>query len=222
MSDQTTLEALRPPPPKPIKKNRMPGIIFVIVLHVVMIYALASGLANSTIDLLRGDLETTVVAETADDDAPPPPPPPDFKPPPPSVPPPEVVIDLSTAPPPAQTQTITTTVDRPAAPPPVVAAAPPPPPPSPPVALARPPVGEADYPAISLRLQEQGVVELKYLISEGGQVQQTEIVKSSGSQRLDEAAQTLVKRKWKFKPATQDGKPVAAWGGPVRVVFQLK
>jgi hypothetical protein len=68
------------------------------------------------------------------------------------------VIDLSTAPPPAQTTTITTTVDRPAEPPPVVAAAPPPPPPTPVVILARPAVTEADYPAISLRLQEQGIV----------------------------------------------------------------
>jgi hypothetical protein len=47
MSDQNTLEALRPPPPKPIKKNRMPGVIFVIVLHIVMIYALARPLASA-------------------------------------------------------------------------------------------------------------------------------------------------------------------------------
>ena len=199
----------------------MPGIIFVIVLHVVMIYALASGLANSTIDLLRGDLETTVVAETAADDAPPPPPPPDFKPPPPSVPPPEVVIDLSTAPPPAQTTAIQTTVDRPAAPPPVVAAAPPPPPPTPPVATTSHAVTANDYPAISLRLQEQGVVGIRFQISTEGTVSEVEIKKSSGSERLDDAAVTMVKRRWKYKPATQDGKPVAVWQ-EANVVFRLQ
>jgi len=199
----------------------MPGIIFVIVLHIVMIYALASGLANSTIDLLRGDLETTVVAETAADDAPPPPPPPDFKPPPPSVPPPEVVIDLSTAPPPAQTTAIQTTVDRPAAPPPVVAAAPPPPPPTPPVATTSHAVTANDYPAISLRLQEQGVVGIRFMIGTDGAVSEVEIKKTSGSERLDDAAVTMVKRRWKYKPATQDGKPVAVWQ-EANVVFRLQ
>ena len=67
------------------KKNRTPGIIFVIIFHIVMVWALANGLANSTIDLLRGDLETVVVAEVAEDEGPPPPPPPDFEPPPPTV-----------------------------------------------------------------------------------------------------------------------------------------
>jgi protein TonB len=215
------MEALRPPPPKSIKKNRMPGIIFVIVLHIVMIYALASGLANSTIDLLRGDLETTVVAETAADDTPPPPPPPDFKPPPPTVPPPEVVIDLTTAPAPTNTTAIQTVTDRPAAPPPVVAAAPPPPPPTPAVATTSHAVTANDYPAISLRLQEQGVVSVRYQVAPDGSVSEVEVKKSSGSERLDDAAVAMVKRRWKFKPATQDGKPVAVWQ-EANVIFKLQ
>ena len=203
-----------------MKKNRTPGIIFVVVLHVVMVWALVTGLANSTIALLRGDLETTVVAETAADDTPPPPPPPDFKPPPPTVPPPEVVIDLA---PVQQQQTTTVTVqtERPAEPPPVVAAAPPPPPPTPPVRTDRAQVTEADYPPISIRLQEQGIVEIRCLVGTDGMVKATELVKTSGHNRLDEAASTFAKRRFRYKPATQDGMPVESWV-PVRVTFRLQ
>jgi protein TonB len=214
-----SLQDLRPPPSKPIKKNRMPGVIFVVVLHFVMIYALYSGLAEATVGLIVGDLETTVVAETAADDTPPPPPPPDFKPPPPSVPPPEVVIDLA---PIQQAQnTIVAVTDRPAPPPPPVAAAPPPPPPTPATRIDRAQVTEADYPPISLRLQEQGVVEIKCLIGTDGMVKQTELVKSSGHNRLDEAAANFAKRRFRYKPATQDGMPVDSWI-TTRVTFRLQ
>jgi protein TonB len=202
---------LRPPPVKKMKKNRMPGIVFVVVLHIVMIYALASGLANSTIELLRGDLETTVVAETEADDTPPPPPPPDFKPPPPTVPPPDIVIDLTTAPQ-QQTNTITATVDRPAPPPPVAAAPPPPPPPAPilpPKSMAnRNVVTAEDYPPISLRLQEQGRVMINVLVDTNGRCKDAQVTQSSGVNRLDEAAVNICKRKFRFEPATQEGKPV--------------
>jgi protein TonB len=213
------MQNLRPPPSKPIKKNRMPGIIFVIGLHVVFVWALVSGLAQATVQLLRGDLETTVVAETTADDAPPPPPPPDFKPPPPTVPPPEIVIDLA----PVQQQqqtTVTVATERPAEPPPVVAAAPPPPPPTPPTRTDRSQVTEADYPPISIRLQEQGVVEIRCLIGLDGMVKQTELVKTSGHNRLDEAAAAYAKRRFRYKPATQDGMPVEAWI-VTRVTFRL-
>jgi protein TonB len=203
-----------------MKKNRMPGIIFVVGLHLFLVWALVSGLARSTVALLRGDLETTVVAETAADDTPPPPPPPDFKPPPPTVPPPEVVIDLAPVVQQQQT-TIAVQTERPAAPPPVVAAAPPPPPPTPPVRTDRSQVTEADYPAISIRLQEQGIVEIKCLIGTDGMVKATEIVQSSGKPRLDEAAQTFAKRRFRYKPATQDGNPVEAWIA-ARVTFRLQ
>lgn len=78
-----------------------------------------------------------------------------------------------------------------------------------------------DYPAISIRLVEQGVVSIKYLVQPDGSVGDCAITKSSGHSRLDDAACTMVKRRWKFKPATQAGKPVAEYL-LADVKFQLK
>src|SRR5258705_12505376 len=102
-----SLQELRPIHGKPLKKNRWPGIIFVIVFHVFAIYALASGLANSTIHLLKGNLQTVVAVEDVENDLPPPPPPPAFKPPDVSATAPDVSIDLAPAPPPTTTTTST-------------------------------------------------------------------------------------------------------------------
>ena len=187
------------------------------MFHVLLIYALVTGLANSAVKLMRGELEANVVTDAQKDDTPPPPPPPDFKPPPPDVVVPEVNIDLTTAPPPTVTTTITQAAPKVEAP---VVAAPPPAPPTPAVALSSHAVTSDQYPAISIRLQEQGVVAIKYLVGTDGNVQDVQITKSSGHDRLDEAAVTYAK-KWKFKPATQDGKPVAFWI-QANVNFQLK
>lgn len=216
MSD-ATLQSLRPPPPKKIKRNRTPGIIFVVVFHVLLVYALVTGLANSAVQFARENLVADVVSEADKDETPPPPPPPDFKPPPPDVVLPEVSIDLATAPPPTTTTTIT---NAPRVEAPVVAAAPPPPP-TPPTPTTSHAVTADDYPPISVRLQEQGVVEIKYLVGADGTVQDVQIVKTSGHDRLDAAAIAMVKRRWKFKPATQDGKPVSQWL-PAKVLFQLR
>ena len=96
----TALQELRPVHGKPIKKNRWPGIIFVLVFHAFAIYALATGLANSTVALLRENIKAVVTTEEVKNDVPPPPPPPDFKPPPVVSIAPEVTINLAQAPPP--------------------------------------------------------------------------------------------------------------------------
>ena len=203
------------------KKDRTPGIIVVIAIHVLMVWALASGLANSTIELLRGDLETTVVAEVAEDEGPPPPPPPDFEPPPPTVAPPDISIDLAPQVQ-AQQQTITTVVERPAPPPPVVAAAPPPPPIIPPRPGPRNVVDpNQDYPPISVRLQEEGRVQLAITVAADGTCKDAQVVTSSGKTRLDEASVNLCKRKFRWTPATQAGAPIEARVN-MNVTWQLK
>ncbi len=189
-----------------------------VVFHAFLIYALVSGLANSAVQLARAELEANVVSDAQKDDTPPPPPPPDFKPPPPDVVVPEVNIDLSTAPPPTTTTAINQAAPKVEAP--VVAAAPPAPP-TPPTPTTNHAVTADDYPPISLRLQEQGVVEIKYLVGTDGVVQDVQVTKSSGHDRLDDAAITMVKKRWKFKPATQDGKSVASWGN-AKVTFKLQ
>ena len=97
---------------------------------------------------------------------------------------------------------------------PIVAEAPKPAPPPPPI-----PPRPADYldnpkppyPALSKRLGEEGVVRLNILVNPDGSVARLEIVKSSGYARLDESARKTVQSSWKFEPARQAGKPVAAW-----------
>jgi protein TonB len=160
-------------------------------------------------------------------DLPPPPPPPDFKPPPVVAVVPEVTIDLTRAPPPPPTITTTRPAPppppAPPAPPPVVKVAPPPPPPppTPPTPITSHAVTADDYPPVSIRLQEQGKVAIKYLVKEDGSVAECAVTTPSGKSRLDDAACTMVKRRWKFKPATQEGKPVSEYL-TAEVIFQLK
>lgn len=102
--------------------------------------------------------------------------------------------------------------------PPVVAEAPrPAPAPAPPAPLISP--RQADYlnnpkpayPALSRRLHEEGVVQLRILVNPDGSVARLELIKSSGYRRLDESAMNTVQSSWKFEPARQAGKPIQAW-----------
>ena len=78
---------------------------------------------------------------------------------------------------------------------------------SPPIPMTSHAVTAADYPAISVRLQEQGTVRVKYLVQADGTVGECEVSGSSGLPRLDYAACSLVRR-WVFKPAVgPDGHP---------------
>ncbi|HKC45137.1 MAG TPA: TonB family protein [Burkholderiales bacterium] len=116
------------------------------------------------------------------------------------------------------------------APSPIVAPAPPPEPPKeaesppPPTAIVapEPPVTPPSfmaayldnpapaYPAASRRMREEGKVVLRVLVSAEGLPEKVELRTSSGSARLDGAALEAVQR-WKFVPARQGDRPVAAW-----------
>jgi TonB family protein len=52
-------------------------------------------------------------------------------------------------------------------------------------------------------------VTVTYVINEMGFVSSCSVVLSSGNGRLDNAACVMVKRRWKYTPATQDGKPAS-------------
>ena len=67
-----------------------------------------------------------------------------------------------------------------------------------------------EYPSASKKLDEEGTVYLKFLVDAEGKVIQSEIERSSGYIRLDEAALNGLSR-CKFKPATEDGRPEQAW-----------
>lgn len=67
------------------------------------------------------------------------------------------------------------------------------------------------YPALSKRLGEEGTVRLNILVNPDGSVARLELARSSGHARLDRSAMDTVQSSWKFEPARQGGKPVAAW-----------
>ena len=66
---------------------------------------------------------------------------------------------------------------------------------------------QADYPPLARRMGEQGKVIMRVLVNEKGQAEKVDIQKSSGFNRLDEAARIAVMRAL-FKPYVEDGKPL--------------
>lgn len=175
------------------------GLIFVVVFHIILIYGLASGLASDVSNKVAEVLQTKVVEEEKlEEIVEPPPPPPDTKVPPPD----HVPLPTLDFMPDAPAATAIKAVVREA--PKVESTA----------AVTRPkPAGkglsQAEYPAASVRLGEEGVVGLSMNIAETGRVTEATITKSSGFERLDEAARKHAERAWKFIPCMQGDKPVA-------------
>ena len=66
-----------------------------------------------------------------------------------------------------------------------------------------------EYPEASRKAGESGTVRLDFLVDETGKVIESTIERSSGYARLDEAAQSALRR-CKFRPALIDGKPASA------------
>ena len=193
--------------------NRWGGMVFAVLLHVFLVYALVTGLARKAVEVIKqAPLETRIIAEVKPPpETPPPPPPPQLTtPPPPFIPPPEIQVAL---PPPPQAITQTTSVKPPE---PRLT---PPAPPAPPAPVAPPmriaasidPAKDCRdkpaYPSLSRRVGEEGVVVLEFTIEANGDVLEAKIKQSSGHPRLDEAAKRGLTTLCKFHPGTVDGKP---------------
>ncbi|MEI9996865.1 MAG: energy transducer TonB [Rhizomicrobium sp.] len=156
------------------------------------------------LDKLPEELKAEVV-QPKDEVKPPPPPPPDLvKPPPPFVPPPEINIQTDAAP----TNAITAVQNTVATPPAPVQAAEPPPTPS--KAVGRTHDCQSYYPPLSSRLNEQGDVAVHYDVGVDGSISNVGLTKSSGFDRLDQAALSCVSSRWRNTPAMQGGSPVAS------------
>jgi protein TonB len=138
-----------------------------------------------------------------------PPPPKLLAPPPPYVPPPEISVQS----PPQQQNTITAVTnvkpDNPVIVP-IQPASPPRVPVRVPAVVDAKACDKPEYPAKSLRNEEQGTVILAFLIGLDGRVVDSRIEKSSGSRDLDRAAIAGLSL-CKFKPGTVDGKPEQFW-----------
>lgn len=215
--------------PKPLSGRRLAGLVCVCVLHVLFFWAINSGLDRSFIKKIQGPVETVLLEEEKPIVTPPPPPPPpkNLPPPPPTfVPKVEVAVDVPE--PPFAIAAVSNT-PQPAAPPsnlpvsqnpsPPAPAAPPAPPVRSPAVVNSANCEKPEYPTASKRLQEEGTVSLKFLVGVDGKVLQSEIEKSSGFKRLDEAARAGLS-KCAFKPATTDGKPEQAWAN-LKYVWSL-
>lgn len=77
------------------------------------------------------------------------------------------------------------------------------------------------YPVASRRRHEEGIVMLKVHVSPAGEPEQVQVEQSSGFPELDQAAAGIVRERWRFAPARQGDRPVAAWV-VVPLQFSLK
>ena len=183
----------------------------VAALHVVLIWALATGLATQFIKKLPDEFKAQVVKQKppSQPKTPPPPPPQLAKPPPPFVPPPEINIQTTTT----NTTAISNVQSRHVAPPAPAKIEPP-----------RPSGRRHDcysgYPPISKRLGEEGKVLVEFTVSADGSVTNAKVAKSSGYSRLDRAAVQCVSD-FHYHPATQGGKPIAI-RTKVQVAYELR
>lgn len=76
------------------------------------------------------------------------------------------------------------------------------------------------YPPLSRRMGEEGKVILRVSVTPQGLAESVEVKTSSGSTRLDEAAQKTV-RTWKFIPAKRGETAVQSWV-LVPIIFKLE
>jgi protein TonB len=179
------------------------GIIFlaIIVIHVLVIYAFASGLAKSGKRYLQTILQTNIINQEKVKELPPPPPPVDLKERPPiQVVAPEVSITI-----PVETAPIT--VAKPPPPPPPVVVRPPPP--GTPVQVTFRPDISNYYPEAARREGQEGRAIIKICVNQQGKIDSADVATSSGFPELDEAAIKVAKA-YRFKPATSEGKPVSS------------
>lgn len=205
--------------------NKITALIVVAILHVVVGYALVTGLAYSAFKKIK-EVTTAVKIDPEKTPPPPPPPPPKDAPPPPPIvaPPPAINIPVTVP------NTVTAVAEAPPpAPAPVVVLPPPPaaPPPAPPPPTPGTPKGRPgewvttnDYPSRALREEREGVTGFKLDYDATGKPTNCTIVRSSGSSDLDDATCQNLMRRARFKPGTQNGQPVgASYSSSVRWVI---
>jgi protein TonB len=191
---------------------------FIIILHLAFFYALQSGLIHQVANAIPKEvIATFITPEKAPEPAPP-----KAEPTPPKVvktvkkvvtPPPPIPVTQAPAPTaisaPPQPQQPPAEPTPPAAPAPAPAASPPgpilPKQITSGIEYIEPP--RVNYPAVSKRMGEEGVVQFKVTVNTSGKAEKVDIVKSSGFPRLDEEARRAVMRAV-YKPYIEDGKAI--------------
>jgi protein TonB len=197
------------------------GITVVILLHVIVIYALVTGLARKAIEVIKKPLTATIVEEIK---VPPPPPPPPKKieipktPPPPQVyvPPPDVPVPTT----PTEPVIAAVTPTPPITPPVIAPPAPPPPAPAPKPAIRKgiTPIFRVEpvYPREAIRAGiSKGTVVARLNIDEKGLVTDVKIIESDPPRVFDREV-TRALSQWKFTPEGEK------YVGEIEVSFSLK
>jgi len=207
-----------------LSSRKLTSIGIVLGLHLLLGYALVSGLARKVVEVIKQPIETKIIEEVKTPPPPPEnlPPPPKMAPPPPSfVPPPEVVVNA----PPQNAPTITTTTVRP---PDTTVRLAPPAPPAPPAPRVAPSLNfnacdKPEYTTAARRAEAQGTVVVIYTMDVDGRITEASVEKSSGPTRehkqLDRATLEAVKA-CKGRPGMVDGKPERL-SGRVEYVWKL-
>lgn len=191
--------------------ERIAGVGFVALLHVIAIWAILNGLAQKFVKVIETDPIELIVPVTHQ---PPPPPAPPM----PHVDPTDTATRVTVPPPPINIandarKVIAGSIDT----------TPPPQPPAPDTYASGISGTHSipDYPALARRLSEQGNVRLSLTISAAGDVTAATVVQSSGFADLDQTAVDWVIGHWKYKPATRGGAAVNSTALAV-VVFNLR
>jgi periplasmic protein TonB len=181
-------------------------------MHVILIYALVTGLARNIVEVIKQPLETKIIEEVKEKPPEPPPPPPKLNiPPPPFIPPPEIQIQspISSGP---TISTVTNKKPVVEAPKPVAAA------PAPPAVRRNPtPTFKVapTYPRKAIKDNIEGSVEANLTVNGNGDVTDVKIVKSQPRGMFDEVAIEALKQ-YKFKG---DG---TQWVGIIEINFKLQ
>jgi protein TonB len=194
--------------------RHLPSITMVVALHILLGWALVSGLARKVVEVIKAPIETKIIEEIKKPppDTPPPPPPKLAAPPPPFIPPPEVNIQVPVV---QQAPVITTTTNVPPPPAPPVIAPPAPPVQASPVRKEFKPLQRVNpsFPRQALQQGITGKVIAWVHVAPNGSVSNVEIKQSSN--RLFDREVVRALSQWRFNP-----EPVG-FIGEYEIVFNL-
>ena len=205
--------------------NKVTALIIVAILHVLVGYALVTGLAYEAYKKVKDVTAAVNIKEEKPPEEPPPPPPKQDTPPPPIVAPPPPISFNAPA---SQIETVTTPPPVALPPAPVAVPAPPPPPAPRFQPTAARPKGNPgnwattnDYPSRALREEREGTTGFRLTVGPDGKVVDCTVTRSSGSSDLDEAACSNIRRRARFDPAKDgDGNPTTgSYSSSVRWVI---
>ena len=202
--------------------KHMPSIVLVGLLHVLVGYALVTGLARKVVEVIKAPIETKIIEEVKKviPDTPPPPPPKLAAPPPPFIPPPEVNIQVPVQVQQAPTITTVTTERPPPGPPPqIIRPAPPAPPSNAPVVRRNvKPISNQVSPVFPRQAIRDGVtggtVIAHLLVRPDGSVSEVRIVSAKPPRVFDREVIRALSQ-WRFAP-----EPVG-FIGEVEIDFKL-